>query len=183
MAGWCCCCSARKARVAKNKILFFSLPHLSPFERRRRLPAWVFLLPRPLARAPPSPPRTPGHANAASVRSQEEERTLRTLLKKKSGRKKGREKKGWEGTHHHDNAGRSRTNVIKKYGGNVVHPVIPVPTQKKKKRAYWLVCVRVRARVYGMALKMCPRVRDTHGFPLIHLFSPCLICHSDDKLK
>lgn len=53
--------------------------------------------------------------------------------------------------------------------------------RKKKRRAYWLVCVRVR--VYGMALKMCPRVRDTHGFPLIHLFSPCLICHSDDKLK
>lgn len=95
---------------------------------------------------------------------------------------KGKEKKGWEGTHHHDNAGRSTTNAIKKYGGNVVHPVIPVPTQKKKKkRAYWLVCVRVR--VYGMALKMCPRVRDTHGFPLIHLFSPCLICHSDGKLK
>lgn len=32
-----------------------------------------------------------------------EEQTLHTYLKK-----------GWEGTHHHDNTGRSRTNAIKK---------------------------------------------------------------------
>lgn len=55
----------------------------------------------------------------------------------------------------------------------------PCRRKKKKGRTGWYVC----ARMYGMALKMCPRVHDTHGFPLIHLFSPRLICHRDDKLK
>lgn len=80
----------------------------------------------------PRHPRPPGHANTASVGSQVEGTNLAYLAKRKKRSTKGRKKRGWEGTHHHDNTGRSRTNAIKKYGGNVVHPVIPVPTQKKK---------------------------------------------------
>ena len=127
-----------------------------------------------------------------------EEQTLHTYLKK-----------GWEGTHHHDNTGRSRTNAIKKDGSNVVYPVISSPhknihlcvwikskKKSKKKKRRRSVHTRLHMwKAHAHALIIRPTHTHTHTptgahtflsffiFLLIHLFRPHLICHSDDKLK
>lgn len=64
--------------------------------------------------------------------------------------------------------------------------LFPVPTQKKKKKGIpFGVCAAARA--WDGIKNVLSRACDARVFfsppPLIHLFSPCLICHSDDKLK
>lgn len=106
-----------------------------------------------------------------------EEQTLHTYLKK-----------GWEGTHHHDNTRRSRMNAIKKMEA-MLCILLSQPHTDTTEHTY--VC-----RITGAHTNARTKPDDTdalflqhththtsHTFLLIHLFSPCLICHSDDKLK
>lgn len=85
---------------------------------------------------PSSLTKPPSRPSVVCVRSQRRNEPRIPCSKKR--KEKGRKKKGWEGTRHHDNTGGRRTTAIKKYGGNVVHPVIPVPTQKS---VFVCVCV------------------------------------------